>query len=111
MLTFVLSCLLFSFSSWGFNLTKDFTQGIYWAKLPLSISVSEEAQNLKSTLEKLAQDAIGEWEARTGLSIWSLDSGSKNIIRWSTDFANQRMQNLPNYWLRLCLMSCLMTLN
>ncbi|HXH73799.1 MAG TPA: matrixin family metalloprotease [Bacteriovoracaceae bacterium] len=79
--------LLFSFPTWAYKLTQDFTQGFYWASIPISITVVESDADRKSTIEKLAEDAIGEWEARTGLSLWNFDSGSKNIIRWSTNFA------------------------
>src|SRR5690606_20329255 len=37
----------------------------------------------------LAQDAVGEWESRTGLSLWSFEEGTSNIIRWSNNFASE----------------------
>lgn len=73
--------------AWGYNLTQDFTQGFYWLSLPITIKVDDVDATRKTTLEQLAQDAVGEWEARTGLSLWSFDAGSTNIIRWSNAFA------------------------
>lgn len=80
---------LLSTSAWGYNLTQDFTQGFYWANLPISIHVVEKDAEKKETLEQLAKDAIGEWEARTGLSLWTLEGGTPNIIRWSNKFAEE----------------------
>jgi hypothetical protein len=81
--------LFLSMSASAFNLTRDFNQGFYWSNLPISIAVLEEDNDRKSILEQLSQDAIGEWESRTGLSLWSIASGSTNIIRWSKDFATE----------------------
>lgn len=78
---------LLSTPAFGYNLTQDFIQGFYWASLPITIKVEEEEPSRKTTMEQLAQDAIGEWEARTGLKLWSFDTGSTNIIRWSKNFA------------------------
>lgn len=74
-------------SAWAFNLTQDFTQGFYWANLPITIQVVEPDNAKKTTIEQLAKDAIGEWESRTGLTLWSMNSGTTNIIRWSNNFA------------------------
>jgi hypothetical protein len=74
--------------AWGYNLTQDFINGFYWATLPVSFTVVENDTNRKNELVRLTQDAIGEWEGRTGLAIWDLTSGgTTNIIRWSTNFA------------------------
>lgn len=83
----LLLLLIFSSPAWSFQLTRDFNNGFYWASLPISINVQEANPTRKATLEQLARDAMGEWEARTGLSLWSFNSGSSNIIRWSTNFA------------------------
>jgi hypothetical protein len=80
--------LFFCFPAWGYQLTKDFTSGFYWASLPISITVLENDQQKKNELNTLMEAAIGEWQARTGLSLWSLkESGSSNIVRWSNKFA------------------------
>lgn len=82
--------LIFSLSlpAWGYNLTQDFINGFYWATLPISLVVVESDANRNSELTNLAEDAIEEWEDRTGLSIWDLASGgTSNIVRWSTNFA------------------------
>lgn len=74
-------------SAWAYNLTQDFKQGFYWASLPITIHVDESDKGRKDTIEQLARDAMGEWESRTGLTIWSMDTGTSNIIRWSNNFA------------------------
>jgi hypothetical protein len=75
-------------SAWGYNLTQDFINGFYWASLPIKIIVMDSDANRKAELLSLAEDAIGEWEGRTGLSLWDLTaSGTSNVIRWSTNFA------------------------
>lgn len=82
--------LIFTISlpAWSYNLTKDFVDGFYWAQLPVSFVILENDPARKSLLTTLAQDAIGEWESDTGLSIWDLTGGgTSNIIRWSTNFA------------------------
>jgi hypothetical protein len=87
----MLKCLFFIFfismNAWSYNITNDFKQGFYWENYPISLSVEETDTDLKDTLEKLSEDAIGEWEARTGLSLWDMQSGTKNVIRWSRNFA------------------------
>jgi hypothetical protein len=41
-------------------------------------------------IEDLAKTAIDEWQTRSGLSLWDYTgAGTKNIIRWSTNFANE----------------------
>lgn len=73
----------------AYNLTKDFLQGFYWASLPIAIHIEEADASLKSTLESLTADAMGEWESRTGLSLWDNATGNSNIIRWSKNFATE----------------------
>jgi hypothetical protein len=79
--------LLATFPTYAFNFTTDFQQGFYWASLPIKIHVEEADEERRDTLQKLAEDAVGEWESRTALSLWSLEEGSTNIIRWSENFA------------------------
>lgn len=83
-------------SAWGYRLTSDFTNGFYWATLPINIMVAENNPARKSMLESLSRAAIQEWQSGTGLSLWSfLGSGSTNIIRWSTNFAAETRMD-PN---------------
>lgn len=79
--------LSLSSSAWGYSLTQDFTNGFYWATLPVNIAVVDSDSSRKSILEDLSRRAVSEWESRSGLSLWSFTSGTKNIIRWSTNFA------------------------
>jgi hypothetical protein len=81
--------LLVSSQAWGYKLTADFTNGFYWATLPISISVVESDPNRKALLESLSQKAMKQWENDTNLSLWSYNpaGSATNIIRWSTNFA------------------------
>lgn len=82
--------LLFSLTSqaWAYKFTSDFVNGFYWATLPINITVVDTDSNRKSMLESLSQAAISDWEDSTGLSLWDFTgSGTRNIIRWSTNFA------------------------
>ena len=84
--------LVFSITlpAWGYNLTQDFVNGFYWANLPVSIVISEKDPGRKQLLTELADAAISEWQMETGLSLWNLTTGgTKNIIRWSTNFARE----------------------
>jgi hypothetical protein len=81
---------LFTSSAWAFKFTSDFTNGFYWSTLPIAIDVVEKDPARKSMLESLAQAAIDDWQTSSGLSLWNfLGTGSKNIIRWSTNFAGE----------------------
>lgn len=91
---------LFLFSitlpAWGYNLTADFINGFYWAQLPVSFTVVDDNASRKAAIQNLAQQAITEWENKTGLSLWDLtNSGTPNIIRWSTNFAAETRMD-PN---------------
>ena len=84
--------IIFSFatSAWAFRLTSDFTNGFYWSTLPINITVIESDPARKSLIEDLSRAAIDEWQTRSGLSLWDYgDVGTKNIIRWSTNFASE----------------------
>lgn len=81
--------LSLSLPAFAYNLTQDFTNGFYWASLPVRIAVVDSDAVRKSKLERLAQAAVAEWHNRTGLSLWSFNSGTNNIIRWSTNFASE----------------------
>lgn len=77
-----------SFQAWGYNLTQDFINGFYWASLPVKVVIAERDPNRKALLQQLAENAIGEWEQKTGFSLWDITaSGTSNIIRWSSNFA------------------------
>lgn len=79
---------LLSLPAWGYNLTSDFVNGFYWATLPINVTVVDSDASRKATIQNLAQNAIREWEQKSGLSLWDITSGgTKNIIRWSTNFA------------------------
>lgn len=79
-----------STSAWAFRFTSDFQNGFYWASLPISITVVDSDPSRKAMLESLSQAAITTWEDSTGLSLWDYTgSGTKNIIRWSTNFAKE----------------------
>lgn len=84
--------LVFSMTlpAWGYNLTQDFINGFYWASLPVEIVISENDPHRKQLLTELSEAAINEWHHETGVSLWKLTSGgTKNIIRWSTNFARE----------------------
>jgi hypothetical protein len=77
-----------SIPAWGYNLTQDFMNGFYWASLPINIVVIDNNIPRKNMVLSKAQRAVAEWEVKTGLSLWDItESGSSNIIRWSTNFA------------------------
>jgi len=84
--------IIFSLTSpaWGFRLTSDFTNGFYWSSLPINITVIETDSARKSMLEDLSRAAIDEWQTKSGLALWDYaGTGTKNIIRWSTNFAKE----------------------
>jgi len=86
--------LLISAPAMAYEFTIDFKNGFYWANLPISISVSEGNANRKAKLETLSKSAISVWEQSTGLKIWDYSSGTRNVIRWSTNFeAETRMSS------------------
>lgn len=84
---------LLSTQAWAYRFTQDFaleTGGFYWQTLPISITAIDSDPARKAMLESLSQSAILDWEDSTGLSIWDwTNSGTKNIIRWSTNFARE----------------------
>lgn len=84
---------LVSLPAWGYRLTQDFYNngdGFYWQSLPIDIMVVEKDAGRKAMLESIANDAIQKWESNSGYSLWSFTgSGTKNIIRWSTNFAKE----------------------
>lgn len=76
--------------AWGYKFTQDFSNGFYWASLPINIVVEAKDLELKKELIKLAEESISEWEDNTGLSLWDLTgSGTSNIIRWSNNFREE----------------------
>lgn len=90
MLIKTLLLLIISFPAFGYKLTEDFTNGFYWASLPIKFVILEKDQERKLLLDELASSAIEEWEKESGFSLWDLKTeGTNNIIRWSTNFANE----------------------
>ena len=79
--------------AYAYNLTQDFTNGFYWASLPVKFIIKESDPARKELLTKLTEAAIKQWEEETGLAIWELAlEGTGNIIRWSSNFgAETRM--------------------
>lgn len=83
-----LFCL--STPAWSYQFTSDFKNGFYWQELPVNITVIENDPARKALLEDLAQAAIDDWQSSSGLSLWNfIGTGTKNIIRWSTNFARE----------------------
>jgi hypothetical protein len=80
--------LTFVTNAWGYSLTQDFVNGFYWASLPINLAVVDSNSSRKALITNLARTAIGEWESKTGLSLWNFsEGGTKNVIRWSNNFA------------------------
>jgi hypothetical protein len=78
--------------AWGHNFTKDFNNGFYWQNLPVKMTVMDSDSARKARLENLTQQAMGEWQSRTGKTLWNFviangGAPTSNIIRWSTNFA------------------------
>lgn len=97
--------LLFSLTlpAWGFRLTSDFTNGFYWSSLPINITVIDSNSSRKAMIEDLVKAAIDEWQSRSGLSLWDYTgTATKNIIRWSTNFANETRMD-PNTTLAVAI--------
>jgi hypothetical protein len=91
MLRWIILCLV-SFPAWSYRFTVDFANGFYWASLPIAITVVDQDPGRRSTLERISQNAIQEWQQRTGLSLWDFQFSTNgqpgsNIIRWSENFA------------------------
>lgn len=79
-----------SVPAWGYNFTQDFTNGFYWASLPVKFVVIDKDSSRQELLTQLAESAIRQWENKTGHKLWELSSeGSSNIIRWSSNFAQE----------------------
>lgn len=77
-----------SLPAWGFNLTRDFVDGFYWASLPINIQVEDSAGARANGIYDLARESIQDWEKATNLKLWDVtSSGTSNLIRWSTNFA------------------------
>ncbi len=81
---------LLSSTAWAYRLTNDFTNGFYWQSMPINIMVVDNDASRKARIESLALAAIDEWQTRSGHELWDyVGSGTKNIIRWSTNFAKE----------------------
>ncbi|MEI8347640.1 MAG: matrixin family metalloprotease [Pseudomonadota bacterium] len=83
-LTWIL--LSFSTQALAYVFTDDFQQGFYWAHVPLTFRVANDASDSGVT-QKLTQEAMDEWEQDVGQQIWQMDDKSSNVIRWSNNFA------------------------
>lgn len=89
MIKWLILCTL-SLPAWGYRLTSDFSNGFYWATLPVSFTIVESDPTRASLMQSLVSSAMSEWEGRTGRSIWDLTgSGTNNIIRWSNNFSQE----------------------
>lgn len=81
---------LLTSSAWAYRLTRDFTDGFYWQSMPISITVVDKDPIRKARIESLSLASIDEWQTRSGLGLWDyVGGGTKNIIRWSTNFAGE----------------------
>jgi hypothetical protein len=92
------SLLLFfiTLPAWGFKFTEDFKNGFYWATLPVKFIIVDKDPVRKVLLHELALAAINQWEERSGFSLWDIKTdGTSNIIRWSTNFAEETRMD-PN---------------
>lgn len=85
-----LSIFLLSSPVWAYRFTTDFSNGFYWQEVPINITVVDSDPARKAKILALSQAAIDEWQTSSGLQLWDyVGSGTKNIIRWSTNFAKE----------------------
>ena len=91
-----LMLLTLSLPAWGYNLTRDFVDGFYWASLPINIQVEDSAGARANDIFTLARESIQDWERATSLKLWDITaSGTSNLIRWSNNFAAETRMD-PN---------------
>lgn len=97
---FIISIIIFSFalatSAMAYTFTKDFSDGIYWKNLPVSMVVLGANDIEGAELFDVVERAVEEWESSIGQDIWSVGSdyiiasnAGGNVIRWSTNFGNE----------------------
>lgn len=85
-----LSIFLLTTPVWAYRFTTDFSNGFYWQELPINITVVDSDEARKAKITALAQAAIDNWQTDSGLQLWDyVGTGTKNIIRWSTNFAQE----------------------
>ncbi len=89
------SSFILSLPAWAYQFTTDFKNGFYWASIPVSIIVEESNPDRKKILESLSKAAISDWESETGLKLWDFAGGTRNLIRWSSRFAEETRMD-PN---------------
>lgn len=98
----LMAILLFLGMSFGFNskaqaytFTSDFKNGFYWASFPIKMNKFAPVTSDSALLERLANEAVAEWEAVIGKDIWELtavqntENYSGNFIRWSDNFGSE----------------------
>lgn len=85
-----LTVFLLSSPVWAYRFTTDFSNGFYWQEVPINITVVDSNPTRQAKILALAQAAISDWESGSGLKLWDyVGSGTKNIIRWSDNFAKE----------------------
>lgn len=76
----------------AYSFTSDFKNGFYWSAFPIKMAKFAPVASDSAVLEKLANEAVEEWEAVIGKDIWEMSpvqnssSYSGNFIRWSDNF-------------------------
>lgn len=76
----------------AYTFTSDFKNGFYWRSFPIKMTKFAPVASDSAMLEKLANEAVDEWEAVIGKDIWQMSSVqnsasySGNYIRWSDNF-------------------------
>lgn len=85
-----LAIFLLSTPVFAYRFTTDFNNGFYWQEIPINITVVDSNPTRQAKILSLAQAAISDWETSSGLKLWDyVGSGTKNIIRWSDNFAKE----------------------
>ena len=86
--------------AWAYQFTKDFSNGFYWANLPIDITVIDSDPVRKARIESIVNIAINEWESAVGQDIWqfymsegSTSSSGRNVVRWSNNFQAETNMN------------------
>ncbi len=86
---------LFSFTSQAYRLTQDFNDGFYWSSLPIQFIVMDPDAQRMNMIASIAQDAVSDWQDALIDNLWNVSSqqsapvSNRNIIRWSTNFAQE----------------------
>lgn len=92
----ILGVILGLKTSYAYQFTEDFVNGIYWRNFPITMKTFVDTASEGSVLSQLISEAEQEWENSTGTDIWSFpdsyevsNSYSGNYIRWSNNFAEE----------------------